>query len=694
MKIKRLIILLIILLIPTFVNAHTLNTDVISTETTISKISDYVDLENVLYKKDDKGNFTLTGTIKNKLAIKTKFEIKINYYDVNGKKIYTQVLNEELDASKAKKFKATKNIKDVAEINDINTISKYSVEINSTSEVLENMAYTIDKYDISIKVQDDNTYFVTELITVNYISNNKPFKKIIPIKEKDDYKNISISNLEVDADYSFRKTKENYIVEIDGLAKKDTTKTYKITYEYNYGKDTTTEYDKLYYVLNGINQDTIISNITYSVEMPYEFDTELLETAKMNTDVSTSRGITSNVNNRIITGKYNKELYPGEQLVINCLLEDNYFKNAKENNSISIIIMVIIPTISVIIAFIMWLIFGKDNKNTSRRVSTVPDKLNSMEIGYLYKGKATSLDIASMILEFANKGYIKIEEDESDFALIKSFELHKVKEYKGKNNKERLIFENLFKNKDIVTPEDLDNNFYSAVTSVLEDLNDQENQGRIFENTTNQTFALIIFTVISIFAVIFIPSIEYGSVQDSVVSIFMLSLFALIYAGIYSIAKNKLIKTLIIIVVGLHMLSYIPTLPISYALFNDLGYLLAFLFGVLCIILLIIFIRIMPKRTAYGNKMLAKINGLKKYLETIKKEEITSKLKDNPDYFYDMLPYAFALGISNVWIKKFERTKLDKPKWTSIKPFHYTGFTTFITHSVHTMDKNIKNNYR
>ena len=78
MKIKRLIILLIILQIPTFVNAHTLNTDVISTETTISKISDYVDLENVLYKKDDKGNFTLTGTIKNKLAIKTKFEIKIN----------------------------------------------------------------------------------------------------------------------------------------------------------------------------------------------------------------------------------------------------------------------------------------------------------------------------------------------------------------------------------------------------------------------------------------------------------------------------------------------------------------------------------------------------------------------------------------------------------------------------------------
>ena len=694
MKIKRLIILLIILLIPTFVNAHTLNTDVMSVETTVSKITDYVDLENVLYRKDNKGNFTLTGKIKNKLAIKTKFEIKINYYDINNKILYTQVITEELDASKEKTFKATKNINDITEINDINQISKYSIEINSTSEVLENMSYTIDKYDINIKVQDDNTYLVTELITVNYISNNKPFIKIIPIKEKDDYKNISISNLTVDANHSFRKTKENYIIEIDGLAKKDTTKTYKITYEYNYGKDTTEEYDKLYYVLNGINKDTIISNISYSIEMPYDFDSALLETAKMNTDISTSRGITNSVNNRIITGKYTKELYPGEELVINCLLEDNYFINAKENNSINIIIMVIIPTISVIIAFIMWLIFGKDNKNTSRRVSTIPDKLNSMEIGYLYKGKANSLDIASMILEFANKGYIKIEEDKSDFALIKSFELHKAKEYKGKNNKERLIFENLFKEKDVITPEDLDTNFYNAVTLVLEDLNDQENQGRIFENTTNQTLAIIIFTVMSIFAVMFIPSIEYGSVQDTVVSIFMLSLFALIYAAIYSAAKNKLIKTIIIIIMGLHMLSYIPTLPISYALVNDLGYLLAFLFGVLCIILLIIFIRIMPKRTAYGNKMLGKIIGFKKYLETIKKEEITSKLKDNPDYFYDMLPYTFALGISNVWIKKFEKVKLDKPKWTSIKPFHYTGFTTFITHSIHTMDKNIKNNYR
>ena len=86
--------------------------------------------------------------------------------------------------------------------------------------------------------------------------------------------------------------------------------------------------------------------------------------------------------------------------------------------------------------------------------------------------------------------------------------------------------------------------------------------------------------------------------------------------------------------------------------------------------------------------------GFKNYLENITKDEIKAKLKDNPNFFYDMLPYTIVLGISNVWIKKFENIKMTKPEWTSVKPFHFSSFCTFITHGINTLERNIRNYYR
>ena len=205
-------------------------------------------------------------------------------------------------------------------------------------------------------------------------------------------------------------------------------------------------------------------------------------------------------------------------------------------------------------------------------------------------------------------------------------------------------------------------------------------------------FIPILFMVLSLFVIIFVPSIEYGSLNETVTSIFLLSLCVIVYTGIYSYTPIKIFRYIILLIAIYHFISYVPTIPISFAITNDLSYLLAFLYGILCVILLIIFIIIMPKRTVYGNKMLAKINGFKNYLENITPQEIDKNLKNNPNYFYDILPYTFVLGISNVWIKKFENIKMSKPEWTSIKPFHFSSFSTFITHAIHTLEKNMRNN--
>ncbi len=89
---------------------------------------------------------------------------------------------------------------------------------------------------------------------------------------------------------------------------------------------------------------------------------------------------------------------------------------------------------------------------------------------------------------------------------------------------------------------------------------------------------------------------------------------------------------------------------------------------------MILLFKAMPKRTKYGNEMLGKIKGFKKFLETAEKQKLEAMVMENPTYFYDILPFTYVLGISNKWIEKFETISLQAPEW-------YDGYSSFSTAS-------------
>ena len=71
----------------------------------------------------------------------------------------------------------------------------------------------------------------------------------------------------------------------------------------------------------------------------------------------------------------------------------------------------------------------------------------------------------------------------------------------------------------------------------------------------------------------------------------------------------------------------------------------------------------MPKRTPFGNEMLGKLKGFRRFLETAEKPQLESLVMQNPEYFYNILPYTYALGVSNIWINQFETIALEAPHW-------------------------------
>ena len=68
----------------------------------------------------------------------------------------------------------------------------------------------------------------------------------------------------------------------------------------------------------------------------------------------------------------------------------------------------------------------------------------------------------------------------------------------------------------------------------------------------------------------------------------------------------------------------------------------------------------MQRKTEYGELITAKIKGFRHFLITAEKPRLEALVAENPNYFYDILPYTYALNISKKWINKFENIPIPK----------------------------------
>ncbi len=125
-------------------------------------------------------------------------------------------------------------------------------------------------------------------------------------------------------------------------------------------------------------------------------------------------------------------------------------------------------------------------------------------------------------------------------------------------------------------------------------------------------------------------------------------------------------------------------LPIVSALLYDTIYSTMYFVGIICIIIVLkFFMKIMPKRTPYGNEMLGKIKGFKRFLEIAEKEQLEALVNENPKYFYNILPYTYALGVSDVWMSQFETIALQAPDWYDCSgPFMVYDFNVFMDNTL------------
>ncbi|MDD6224344.1 MAG: DUF2207 domain-containing protein, partial [bacterium] len=683
-----------------------------------------------------------TGVVANSSSDTIHYTSTIYYYDSNYN-LVAQGYNSGTAISGTSNFDQISNLS-ILGGHSISEIYYYRLSIHTTdntnssgtmnSTVLtpsknyqySSYDYVIDKYDVNIVVNENNTFDITETITAYFNVSKHGIFRTIPLKNTitrldgtTSTNRTQVTNISVDNEYTTSRENGNYKLQI-GSASRTLTgeQKYIIKYTYNLGKDPIKDYDELYYNIIGNEWDTVIGNVTFSIKMPKEFDSSKLGFSSGITGSTENSKVKYNVSENTITGSYDDILAVGEALTIRCELPEGYFVGAGLNINIMDYILFLIPIIFLAIAILLWHKFGRDDQVVETVEFYPPQGFNSLEVGFLYKGQADNRDVTSLLIYLANKGYIRIAETEekSLFSKYKGFKVTKLKEYDGNNINERIFLNGLFTRRpsytslfsktsetptdsiNEVTSTDLYDNFYITMHKILSNINNKENKNKLFEKSASGKIIFILLMIIATYCLITIPPVlTYGKANMLMVALlfpgfgFILGftlMFSLLFGGAQTIyvngkATHSSIGIKLLGLIGLvwgGMFGGIPwALTVLPALLQDPMYLIGYIISMGCMFGMIICLIYLPKRTSYGNEMLGKLRGFKKFLETAEKEKLEAMVMQNPTYFYNILPYTYVLGVSDKWIKNFESISLQAPSWyDSPNVFDMVAFGSFI----------------
>ncbi len=256
----------------------------------------------------------------------------------------------------------------------------------------------------------------------------------------------------------------------------------------------------------------------------------------------------------------------------------------------------------------IWFKYGKDDIVIPEVNFYPPKNINPVEAEFAYKGRATKKGIAAFILYLAGKGCLKIKDEGETFTIerVENFGVNL-------SASEKDFMKSLFPfDYDFVTKEELQTSyiFHDRSEKMINYLNNHKE---------------IIF---------FKESVD-------------LSLYAFM-----------ILCTLVVII-----------LSAFYHFYYGFWW-FTILYNLTCIIISGVCTYQLPKRNSVGLRLLGKLLGLKKFIEVAQKHELEMFVEKNPHYFYDILPFAYILDVSNKWIDKFENISVIDPNWESGHNFY------------------------
>ena len=540
-------------------------------------------------------------------------------------------------------------------------------------------AYTTESFDVDVTVNEDNSYDFSETIKVNFDRQKHGIYVYIPesgmegINTPDfsipDQRATEISDEWV-KDWNYEVYSDNgcTIFQIgDGDSTVIGEQTYELGYRMTIVDDKDTTKDFMYIDLLPTGWETAIDSTTIHVTMPKEVDPNCLAV------YSGSYGFADTVSNVswecsddgreiTITGE---NLVKGQGITIFAELPEGYWQGQLSYDG-ALSLIPILCVLFAAISAVLWLFFGRDEKIIPTVEFYPPEGLTPAEVGLIADGNADKGDLLSLIIYFADKGELAIEQLGK-----KKFALRKLKEIDPKEKKfARILFEGLFEKGDYVKLDDLGESFGDAYIAAQSSLTAMYQKSKNRQITVSSTVcrwltvmgATLLVPIASLFAGVYsgeFNAFVIGGIVGTPMVLITLLLIISTKDKEFVLKKGK--KTArFVIFWGLNLVAVLVTAVMLYV---DTANLLCAGTFVLCEVICELAACMMEKRTPQSAQLMGKILGLKNFIETAEADRINALVEENPSYFYNILPYAYVLGVTDKWAKNFENINIEKPSW-------------------------------
>lgn len=544
-------------------------------------------------------------------------------------------------------------------------------------------AFNISSYDIDMKVDLNNSYRISEVLEVDFSEQRHGIIRSIPLKTNGG-KPAQIRAISVPG-HDFETYKEGGYLKVK-IGSADTfaaqKEKYTILYVYDIGYDYLDDMDELYFNLIGTQWDCFINNVKFKITMPSSFDSEKLNFTYGTEGSKKSEGVKYNVDKNVISGKLSGKLEPYEALTVALPLEEGYFSQAhKKTNPADIIqkyYLAITPLITALGAF-LWLKKGKSKPFVQTVEFYAPDGVTPADAGFIIDNSVDPMDITSLIIYWADKGYLEIEEtsEKKILSVKKRFTLQKLKDLdKDAKAYETTMFDSLFNefgDGSSVTTTELEHKFYKVMSAVKEMVKSSwqdDPDNRVYKKMNMLVSALLSLASLLTAFIGFTPAINKAISETfsltAILSfvcavIVMMPVWGLMYIVSWNRYKEKkfgyFASVIMFTIFGI--VAWAVALYMSYV-YGNLMPLLVSLVGA-AILSAMSFM--CDKRTEIGNQYYGRMLGFREFLQTAEKDRINMLVEQNPHYFYSTLAYAMVLGVTDKWAKNFESIVTQPPSW-------------------------------
>jgi uncharacterized membrane protein len=486
----------------------------------------------------------------------------------------------------------------------------------------------IDSFDAAIEVATDGSIEVAETITATFSGSWNGLYRTIPIEYRtpqglnytlrlqvEDVTDGSGAHLRTESsrERHYRKIK----IWVPGA--QDATRTIRLRYRVANGLRFFEEHDELYWNITGDEWDVPIRRATATITLPSGVS-GLRATAFRGTYGSTTRNDVTIDGNVVHIATEGLAFHEGLTAVVGWNPGVVHRPTAAEQVGSALFsnMPLAIPLLVFAGMFALWRSRGRDPALAP--ISTryePPAEMTPAELGTLADGKPDMRDITATIVDLAVRGYVHIEEQDSDRFLglwtSKDYVFTTTKpreDWSALKKHERDLLGAMFGANEMVSLSDLKNKFYKR----LPDL-----KNSLYENLVKGGL--------------------YTARPDRVVTAYIVG--AIAFGFLVGIGGAKIMDSL-----GMQ-----PTSAIVAGIASGL---IIAAFGIF-----------MPSRTVRGTRELENILGFREFLSRVDADRLNRVVK-TPEMFEKFLPFAMALGVENTWAKAFEGIYSQPPTW-------YTG---------------------